>query len=227
MKVLKKRLKQTQGRSSSGRVMVEMSDVDPKFNAKPRAGSEVDERPFESVDADWIELFPHGITVTSSIGRPVLVLKDQQQSHVLPVWMNPIDAGVALQELANGNGASPHMVVRQLMERLGIKVESCAFVDLIGHHQYVLLTFKASKGIELGIEPGIELAPMRLRAEEAMSFCLQSRAKFFSTQAYMARCRDVDADMEKLESRLATGSAPHNLAALEAENSSKKHPYVM
>ena len=169
-----------------------------------------------------IELFPHGISVTTPLGRPVLVLKDKASIEVLPVWMQPLDAGVALAELSHGSGATPHAVTRRLFEALDLKLESCTFVDVVGHHQFVDLVFNKAS-IE-GVQPVVTRLE-RVRADEAMSFCLQARAHFFSTRAFMARCRDLDVDISKLETNLSNGLLPELKS--EMEMSSKKQPYVM
>ena len=175
---------------------------------------------------EWIELFPHGISVGSDIGRPVLVLKDKNGIEVLPVWMHPLDAGVALAELSNGSGISPHAVTRRVLESLNVRLESCSFVDLVGHHQFVQLALeplKADLQAPGTAKPAKKM--LRVRADEAMSFCLQARARFFSTRAYMLRCRALDTDLSHLEQNLTSGQAPG--LQTEMEISSKKHPYVM
>lgn len=162
-----------------------------------------------------VELFPHGITVGSKMGRPILILKDKATIEVLPVWMHPLDAGVALAELSSASSSSPHSVTKRVLEMIGLTLESCVFVDIIGHHQYVNLIFRSAT----------ELKNLRVRADEAMSFCLQARARFFSTKEFMLRCRSLDADLTSLEQNLNEGQLPGLQA--EMENSSMKHPYVM
>ena len=165
--------------------------------------------------AEWVELYPQGISVTSTVGRPVLVMKDQRGVEVLPVWMNPLDAGIAIAELTTSSGATPHMVTRRMMEALKIRAVRCSFVELLGHHQYVIVEFEGSN----------ELKAIRVRADEAMSFCVQARVKFQATRAFMRMCRDVDADMERLEN--GNSGANASSANHHSENSSKKHPYVI
>jgi hypothetical protein len=166
-------------------------------------------------EAAWIELFPSGISFGSGVGRPVLVLKDQHGVEVLPVWMHPLDAAVGLAELSTGSGATPHAVTRRVFETLRLRVESCSFVELKGHHQYVLLQFAGHEAVKA----------LKVRADEAMSFCLQAKARFFSTKDFMSRCRDMDQDLAEIEGTLANGG----LKPLQAEREmlSKKHPYVM
>lgn len=165
---------------------------------------------------EWVELFPHGISVSSSLGRPVLILKDKHAVEVLPVWMNPLDAGVALAHLSNsGAGNSPHLVTRQVLEMLEHKLEECRFIELKGHHLFVSLIFSCENGQK----------KVQVRADEAMSFCLQGHARFFSTRELMARCRNLDSDLTQFEQNIAQGQIPGLLA--EMEKGSKKHPYVM
>ena len=169
---------------------------------------------------DWVELSPAGISVATAMGRPVLILKDATTGDVLPVWMQPLDAGIAMAELSHSMGATPLAVTRQLLALLKYKVRSCTFTEMIGHHQFAQ--------IELDLLPlveGNESLRLRVRADEAMSFCLQANAKFYSTREFMARCRDLDVDLAKLEHSLVEGTLPALQA--EIEISSKKHPYVM
>lgn len=167
----------------------------------------------------WLELFPSGIAINSGLGRPLLILKDKAGNEVLPVWMHPLDAGVAMAEMQEGLGLTPHVVTRKVLEAVGLSCESCTFVELVGHHQYVQLLFRP-----LGDSQTAPLT-LRLRADEAMSFCLTAKARFFSTASYMTRCRALQAELGSLEENLQNGQ----LSALrsEIEKSSKKHPYMM
>lgn len=166
---------------------------------------------------EWIELFPSGIAVETAVGRPVLILKDATGDEVLPVWMEPLDAGVALYEMSKQTGATPHAVARNLLRSLELELATCTFSELNGHQQYVQIGFRGALSEKM--------EPLRVRASEAMSFCLQAKARFFSTSSYMARCRELDAQLGQLESGIenaASGTHPSEL-----EISSKKHPYVM
>jgi hypothetical protein len=141
------------------------------------------------------------------------------------VWMNPLDAGVALAELSQGSGSSPHSVTKRVLEMAGLLLEACEFVEIIGHHQFVDLHFKKSNDQTASSELAPTVQKLRVRADEAMSFCLQARARFYGTKELMARCRALDADLSTLEQNLNEGQLPG--LKTEMENSSKKHPYVM
>jgi hypothetical protein len=194
-------------------------------NASNQAPQQV--QPASQPSDEWLEVFPSGISVNSTVARPVLILKDKAQNEVLPVWMHPLDAGVALAEMSEASGLTPHSVTRKLLALLEMKLEACTFVELIGHHQYILLAFK-SKVVKAG--DGVNSLTesthtLKVRADEAMSFCLQAKARFFATKSYMQRCRNLQAELGSLEQNLQNGALPQLQA--EIEISSKKHPYMM
>jgi hypothetical protein len=172
------------------------------------------------VTEDWIELFPSGIEVENSLGRPVLVLKDRSGNEVLPVWISPIDAGMALADMSKSTSVSPHVVTGKILEAIGLKADTCSFVDLVGHHQFVQLSFKP-------VESKRKKAPVviRLRADEAMSYCMASKARFFSTKAHMTRCRALDSELSHMGNGLVEGSLPSLQSDLE--NGTRKHQYMM
>lgn len=178
----------------------------------------------QKYEQEEVELLPSGISVSTSIARPVLVLKDRTGVEVLPVWMQPLDASVAMAELSHTAGATPHSVTRKLLAMMTAEVVSCTFVDLVGHHQFVDINVAVQDSASENADQKV-IKTLRVRADEAMSFCLQARAKFYCSRALMARCRDLDADLSALEQNLNEGLLP-NLQS-EMETSSKKQPYVM
>ena len=169
---------------------------------------------------DFIELFPSGIAIASEMGRPILILKDKSGDNVMPVWMHPLDAGVALAGLQDSTGLSPHIASKKILSAVGLKVDTCTFVELVGHHQYVQVQLRPA-----GESPRETGVSFKVRADEVMSFCIQAGARFFSTKDMMTRCLRVNADMGTIEQGFAKG----HLSALqnEMEISSKKFPYVM
>jgi hypothetical protein len=151
--------------------------------------------------------------------RPVFLLKHEASGETLPVWMHPLDASVALQELGQGELGSPHAVTRQLLSRLGITHGRCYFVDRVGHHQYAVLHLTTEAGLEL---PG---GAIRVRADEVISFCLALKVHFFSTKEFIAQCRVLNQELEKLQEGLLTGTAGEVFPELEID--SKKTGYMM
>ena len=138
--------------------------------------------------AEKIELEPFGLTAGPDQGRPVMLFREKNGEAVLPVWMSPLDAGIALtQHNAHTFAMSPHEVTLHALAILGVKPETCDFIEVRGHQQYVRLTFSGSR----------KLKTMKARADHAVSFCLQAKVKFYCTRGYLERCRDVQAQIER------------------------------
>lgn len=153
---------------------------------------------------EWIEVFPYGLVVSQDHARPVMIFKDQSQRRVLPVWMSPVDAGVAVSQSGGHlTDASPHHLTANVFKLLEIKLERCFFKELRGHYQIVELHFSGDPRI----------AKVEARADEAISFCLNQGAQFFATVDFMERCRILEGEM---------------LVALAVTNKkdSFKHPYL-
>lgn len=167
----------------------------------------------------YLPLVASGIVVLPGNARPVFLLKHEESGETLPVWMHPLDASVGLNELGQGADGSPHAVTRMILGRLGASDVECYFVERVGHHQYVRIEL-LQNGKK--VFPG---EPLRVRADEVMSFCLAHKARFFSTKNFIAQCRVLNEELEKLQEGLMTGVAHQAFPELEID--SKKSGYMM
>lgn len=141
-----------------------------------------------------LELEPFGMSAGMERSRPVMLFREKGGEAVLPVWLSPVDAGIALtQHNVNAYAMSPHDVTLSLLKTLGVGVEACRFTEVKGHMQYVEITFTGSK----------KLKELKFRADHAISFCLQARAKFFCTREYLEQCREIDADLGHMEKSMS------------------------
>lgn len=137
---------------------------------------------------DPLELEPFGVTAGMDGARPVMLFREKGGEAVLPVWLSPLDAGIALtQHNVQAFAMSPHDVTLSILQALGVKVEACNFTELKGHQQYVELRFSGSRKVK----------SMRFRADHAISFCLQARTRFFCSREYLQKCRDMEVALEK------------------------------
>jgi hypothetical protein len=142
-----------------------------------------------------IEVEPFGLTSGMDRARPVMLFREKGGETVLPVWLSPLDAGIALtQHDKQTYASSPHDVPVQALATLGVRAESCYFTEVKGHQQYVEIRFSGSRRLKV----------MRVRADHAVSFCLQARVKFFCTRGFIDQCRRVEAELGSLQQGLAT-----------------------
>ncbi|MEK2645579.1 bifunctional nuclease family protein [Bdellovibrio sp. BCCA] len=137
--------------------------------------------------SDLVQLFPYGLSVTTDVSRPFLLLKDEAHQYTLPVAVTPIDAGVALSQSNKSIlQSSPHKFTSQLMESLGIEIKQAVFVEIRGSHQYLRLYMSGHP----------QMSSMKLRADEAMSLCLYLNVPLFATKNFIGRSRIMSAEVE-------------------------------
>lgn len=138
---------------------------------------------------ELIQLFPYGLSLVTDVNRPTLLLKDDSKQLVLPVPLNPLEAGVALgQSNRQTAPTTPHTFSKALLESLDIEVARCVFVEIKGVHQFVRLYFKNHPKME----------SIKIRAEEAMSLCLFLSVPIFATRKFIDRSRVMSAEIQGL-----------------------------
>ena len=136
---------------------------------------------------DLVRLFPYGLSVTTDVTRPLLLLKDESHQHTLPVAVSAIDAGVALSQSNKMSlESSPHKFTAKLMQSLGIEIKQAVFVEIKGSHQFLRLYISGMP----------KKNSMKLRADEAMSLCLYLDVPIFATTSFIGRSRVMSAENE-------------------------------
>lgn len=136
---------------------------------------------------DLVQLFPYGLSVTTDVTRPLLLLKDEAHVYTLPVAVSPIDAGVALSQSNKTTlESSPHKFTALLMQSLGVEVKQAVFVEIKGSHQYLRLYLSGNP----------QMSSIKLRADEAMSLCLYLDVPLFATKAFIGRSRVMSSELE-------------------------------
>lgn len=143
-----------------------------------------------------IQVFPVGISVSNTPERPVLIFKDKSEKHVLPVWLDHVDAGLVMADSSQKTRQSGvHHAVLKTFEAFGIKVEKVIFDEVVGHQQFVNVFFTQKKDVK----------EVRLRAAEAMSLCLKSGAEFFATVDVMDKSREIDMTLASMQIAMLQG----------------------
>lgn len=144
--------------------------------------------------SEWVEMFPFGIALGVGQPRPVMIFKDKLERRVLPVWLSPMDAGIAVSQGGTTYAGSPmqegspHDLSYKILETLGVRLEKCLFKRMHSHQQFVELHFaqNASKGAPYILES---------KADDSLSFCLKSGCKFFATVDYIEKSRVIEGEM--------------------------------
>lgn len=136
---------------------------------------------------DLVQLFPYGLSVTTDVHRPFLLLKDEAYVYTLPVAVSPIDAGVVLAQSNKGNvESSPHKFTAVLLQSLGIEIKQAVFVEIKGSFQYLRLYLSGHSA----------MSSLKLRADEAMSLCMFLGVPLFATKNFIGKSRVMSTEIE-------------------------------
>lgn len=131
---------------------------------------------------DLLQLFPMGIALSVDPDRPILLLRDEAQMQTLAVPLNPVEAGVALAQSHNRlSQSSPHRFLLDLMESMELQIKQAVFVQIKGSQQYLRLYLSGHP----------RWASYKVRAEEAISLCLQLRVPLFCSPDFIKRSREI------------------------------------
>lgn len=159
-------------------------------------------------EKDLVELFPYGLSLSNDASRPFMILKDKTAEMVLPVPINPLEAGVTLTQSAHAAApVSTHQFSVKLLESLNIKIERCVFVEIKGVHQYVRVYMDGHS----------QYQSMKFRADEVMSLCIQLKVPLLATKNFINRSKVMSAEIVGL----AQGAANNPLVL------AKSHQYLM
>lgn len=136
---------------------------------------------------DLLELFVSGIVLARKNSRSILLLEDKSGKSVMPVWLAAGEDHVVKDQVtARNEGGVSHKSAQKILSHFDIQVKDCTFTDLTGHYQNVFVTFARAGKLE----------GVRLRADEAMSFCIFHGARFWSTKELIEKCRDQQIELE-------------------------------
>jgi hypothetical protein len=136
---------------------------------------------------EWIELFPLAVNVGASNERPILVLQDKEKNFSLPVWLGSLDAAAAMVQASSTTlDSTPHRTTQNILRALKTELKFCLFQELVGHNQFVDLVLSGTN----------EYFTVRSRADESMSICLLSQARFFCPLEIIKKSRDMETDLK-------------------------------
>ena len=156
-----------------------------------------------------IQLIPFGITMTGEGLMPLLLLKNKMGDLTLPVPLSTLEAGVSLsQSNKTSVPLTPHKVTEVLLKSLDLKITKCIFKEIKAQGLMVSLMLQNHPRGEKSIS---------IRADEAMSLCLQLNVPFFATHDVIMQSRTTVIEQQgQLQQFLMSSKA-----------SERKHSYLM
>ncbi len=154
-----------------------------------------------------IEIEPLGIAPSLETSRPLVLFREIDGSRVLPVWVSPLDAGITMiQSQGQSKSPSPHDFTKELLKGLNLRLETCTFEEVVGHHQYVRLTLKGSR----------KLKDLKVRADHVISLCIHAGCRFYTSLDVIRKSQEVDTQLS--ETAVTLKAAPQIVK--------NPHPYL-
>lgn len=143
-----------------------------------------------------VKVIPYGMTLGAEKIRPAMIFKDESQKEVLPVWLDPVDAGVLLsrnqRELSVG---SPHEITVRLFAALSVKILSVYFNEISGSTQYA----------EIEAEQKDKKVKIRVRAADVMSLAALLGCEFYTNREVIEKSRELNLQWLNFEGDVKAG----------------------
>jgi len=118
-----------------------------------------------------IEMSIRGLMVDPVSNMPIVILRDQDNQRVLPIWVGPVEANAIALQLENVSPSRPmtHDLMKNLLLELGVTVRRVVITDLRDS------TFFAY----LELEVGGSTVLIDARPSDALALCLRVKAPVF------------------------------------------------
>jgi len=125
-----------------------------------------------------------GITVDPFTNTPIVLLKDLEDKDVLPIWIGLLEASSIATALENINTPRPmtHDLVKNILDKLGVKIVRIEVNDLKDNTYYALLHLEVDNR-RLVIDS---------RPSDAIAIALRTNAPIFVEESVIKKSAKVD-----------------------------------
>lgn len=142
----------------------------------------------KKIGQDLIELFVSGFVEAGGPNRSILILQDEKQEHLFPVWLAAHEERIVKDQVEMKPSASNAFLTQQkVFADLGVKFQDCIFTGISAGVQKVTLTYEKNK----------KKSSVYLKAEESMSFCIAQKMRFWSSIELIQECQNQQLEVEQ------------------------------
>lgn len=141
-----------------------------------------------------VEMKVAGLTIDPVTNTPIVILKDQEEKRILPIWIGLFEASAIATELEGINFSRPmtHDLIRDILANLGVEVLKVEVHDLRNN------TFFAN--IHLLREGKTQVIDSR--PSDALALALRAGAPIYVEERVIEKSRSIDVgtkitDLEK------------------------------
>ena len=136
-----------------------------------------------------LQMVVKGLTLDPLTNMPIVILKDIEGNHALPIWIGTFEANAIALEMERVTTPRPmtHDLIRNILEGLKAKVSRIVVNDLRDNTFYAVI-FLAANGTEIAIDS---------RPSDAIALALRVKAPIFVAEKVIREAKMIDLTEEK------------------------------
>ncbi len=158
-----------------------------------------------------IEMKIKGLMVDPVTNMPIVILKDEQEDRVLPIWVGIFEANAIALRMEDIDTPRPmtHDLLSNLLDKLDVKVDRIVVSDLKDNTYFARIHLLVNGGSE----------QIDSRPSDAIALALRTDAPIFVEQSVLEQSRTLDdagemSDSERLR-RWFEGLDPQDFSKYE------------
>jgi bifunctional DNase/RNase len=139
-----------------------------------------------------IEMTIKGLTVDPVTNMPIVILRDEQDKRILPIWVGVFEANAIALQIENVHTPRPmtHDLLRNVIHDLQARVDRVVVTDVKDNTFYALIHLDTPAG-KVAVDA---------RPSDAIALALRSRAPIWVEEQVIDRAKTVDTTAAKVDS---------------------------
>lgn len=137
-----------------------------------------------------IEMTIKGLMIDPITNMPIIVLRDSDGQHVLPIWVGVFEANAIALQIENVQTPRPmtHDLLKNVINDLSAAVDRIVVCDLRDNTFYATIYLRP-----LGSDATVAVDA---RPSDAIALALRSSAPIFVEESVIAGARDIDSSRD-------------------------------
>ena len=138
-----------------------------------------------------VEMTIKGLMVDPVTNMPIIILRDDDGSRVLPIWVGPVEANAIALQIENVAPPRPmtHDLLRNLLHELGAQLVRVVIADLRESTFYAYLELRR----------GEETLFVDARPSDALALSLRTKAPIFVDNLVLESAKSVDVSSDQVD----------------------------
>jgi bifunctional DNase/RNase len=135
-----------------------------------------------------IEMNIKGLMIDPITNMPIIILRDQEGQHILPIWVGVFEANAIALQIENVQTPRPmtHDLLKNIIDDLSAQVERIVVTELKENTFYALIHLRTNgHSIEVDARPS-----------DAIALALRTRSPIFVEEAVIQNARSVESSRE-------------------------------